>query len=82
MSELGEVGAPNAIGYNMPAFLLGVLTIAFAFMNVNLKVTHMIAEKGQHLTIPACMRQKDKVLGQVLSKSLLHPASICGIIAT
>ena len=31
MSELGEVGAPNAIEYNMPAFLLGVLTIAIAF---------------------------------------------------
>ena len=31
MSELGEVGAPNAIAYNMPAFLLGLLMIAFAF---------------------------------------------------
>jgi len=31
MSELGEAGAPNAIGYNMPAFLLGLLMIAFAF---------------------------------------------------
>ena len=31
MSELGETGAPNAIEYNMPAFLLGALTIAIAF---------------------------------------------------
>ena len=31
MSEMGQVGAPNAIGYNMPAFLLGLLIIAFAF---------------------------------------------------
>jgi hypothetical protein len=31
MSELGEVDAPYAIGYNMPAFLLGLLLIAFDF---------------------------------------------------
>jgi hypothetical protein len=32
MSELGEVGAPNAIAFNMAAyFLLGLLMIAFAF---------------------------------------------------
>jgi hypothetical membrane protein len=31
MSELGEVGAPNAIAFIMPEFLLGLMMIAFAF---------------------------------------------------
>ncbi len=31
MSELGEIDAPNAIAFNMAAFLLGLMMIAFAF---------------------------------------------------
>ena len=31
MSELGAVGAPNAIAFNIPEFLLGLMLIAFAF---------------------------------------------------
>ena len=31
MSELGAVGAPNAIAFIMPEFLLGLMMIAFAF---------------------------------------------------
>jgi len=31
MSELGAVGAPNAIAFILPEFLLGLMMIAFAF---------------------------------------------------